>query len=222
MAKPSTLINLVVTLLVITFLSAIGLGGMNWLTQEPIAKAKSEKIIGALKDVLPDFDNDPTSEKMIQNVEGGELVMYPAKKSGKLVGTAVESFSPNGFGGRISVMVGFDTEGKITGYSVLEHSETPGLGDNMVHWFKPPVAPVKSLVEKVFGFEIKPAEKNSNIYGMTPDGSLKVSKDGGTIDAITAATISSRAFLDAVKRAYAGLKGMENYTGASQSSEAHE
>ena len=115
MAKPSTLKNLVVTLLVITLLSAIGLGGMNYVTQEPIAKAKSEKVIAALKDVLPDFNNDPTTEKIEQEVDGGKLVLYSAKKDGEWVGTAVESFSPKGFGGRISVMFGFDTEGKISG-----------------------------------------------------------------------------------------------------------
>lgn len=215
MAKPSTLKNLTVTLLVITFLSAVGLGGMNMLTQEPIAKAKSEKIIAALKEVLPDFDNDPTTEKTEEDVDGGKLVLYTAKKGNEWVGTAVESFSPSGFGGRISVMFGFDTEGKITGYSVLEHSETPGLGDHMVDWFKPPVAPAKSLTERIFGFEIKPAEKNSNVYGVCPEGGLKVSKDGGTVDAITAATISSRAFLDAANRAYSGFKGKSgSYTGA--------
>lgn len=81
MAKPSTLKNLTVTLLVITFLSAVGLGGMNMLTQEPIAKAKSEKIIAALKEVLPDFDNDPTTEKTEEDVDGGKLVLYTAKKA---------------------------------------------------------------------------------------------------------------------------------------------
>jgi electron transport complex, rnfABCDGE type, G subunit len=218
MAKPSTLKNLVLTLLVITLLSAIGLGGMNFVTQEPIAKAKSQKVIEALKEVLPEFDNDPTTELKEEEVDGGTLVLYTAKKDGNWVGTAVKSFSPKGFGGRISVMFGFDTEGKISGYSVLEHSETPGLGDHMVDWFKPPVAPVKSIIERIFGFEIKPAEKNSNVYGLSPEGELRVSKDGGTIDAITAATISSRAFLDAANRAYNAYKGdAGNYSGATPS-----
>ena len=214
MAKPSTLKNLTLTLVVITVLSAGGLGGMSILTQEPIAKAKSKKILAALKDVLPEFDNDPSKERTEQEVDGGKLVMYTAKKGGEEVGMAVERFSPKGFGGRIAVMVGFDREGKVAGYSVLEHAETPGLGDRMVNWFKPPVAPVKSLIERAFGFEIKTPEKSSNIYGVSPSTGLSVSKDGGTVDAITAATISSRAFLDAVNRAYAGFKGAINYTGA--------
>ena len=214
MAKPSTLKNLTLTLVIITVLSAVGLGGMSILTQEPIAKAKSEKILAALKEVLPEFDNDPSTERTEQEVDGGKLVMYTAKKGGETVGMAVETFSPKGVGGRIAIMVGFDKEGKISGYSVLEHAETPGLGDRMVSWFKPPVAPVKSIIERIFGFEIKAPEKNSNVYGVCPGNGLSVSKDGGTIDAITAATISSRAFLDAVNRAYAGFKGASNYTGA--------
>ncbi len=214
MAKPSTLKNLTLTLVVITVLSAIGLGGMSILTQEPIAKEKSKKILAALKDVLPEFDNNPSQERTEQEVDGGKLVMYTAKKGGEVVGMAVESFSPKGFGGRIAIMVGFDKEGKISGYSVLEHAETPGLGDRMVSWFKPPVAPVKSIIERIFGFEIKAPEKNSNVYGVCPGNGLVVSKDGGTIDAITAATISSRAFLDAVNRAYVAFKGSGNYTGA--------
>ena len=84
------------------------------------------------------------------------------------------------------------------------------------------MAPVKSLIERIFGFEIKPAEKNSNIYGVSPEGGLSVSKDGGTIDAITAATISSRAFLDAANRAYSAFKGAaESYTGATPSAETN-
>lgn len=214
MAKPSTLKNLVLTLVVITLLSAGGLGGMSILTKDDIVKTKKEKILSALKEVLPEFDNDPSKERTEQDVDGGKLVMYTAKKGGEVVGVAVESFSPKGFGGRIAVMVGFDKEGKVSGYSVLEHAETPGLGDRMVYWFKPPVAPVKSLIERVFGFEIKAPEKSSNIYGVCPSTGLSVSKDGGSVDAITAATISSRAFLDAVNRAYAGFKGASNYTGA--------
>ncbi len=228
MAKPSTLKNLILTLVVITCLSAAGLGGMSILTQEPIAKSKSEKVLAALKEVLPDFDNDPATEKFVQEVirkidnkmDTCRLIMYPAKKAGQMVGTAVESFSPKGFGGKISIMVGFDKEGKISGYSVLEHAETPGLGDRMVSWFKPPVAPVKSLLERIFGFEIKAPEKNSNVYGICPgEQGLSVSKSGGTIDAITAATISSRAFLDAVNLAYAGFRGAIDYTGATPSND---
>ena len=227
MAKPSTLKNLVLTLLIITFLSALGLGGLNHLTQEPIQQAKTQKILEALKDVLPPFDNDPSAEQtefvFKTGPDSGEVVnLYNATKGSEWVGTAIKTFSKKGFGGRVTIMVGFDKEGKISGYSVLEHTETPGLGDHMVDWFKPPVAPVPSLVERVFRFEMKASPKNSNVYGVSPSDQpkdeLKVTKDGGTIDAITAATISSRAFLDAINRAYSVFKGTDNYTGATSSS----
>jgi len=98
-------------------------------------------------------------------------------------GVAIEAVA-DGFGGLIRIMVGFAEDGTILGYEVLEQQETPGLGTHMVDWFKNPEKP------------------GSNIIGMQITEKLKVSKDGGQIDAITAATISSRAFLKAVNRAY--------------------
>ncbi len=203
MARESTLKNLVLTLGVITMLSALGLGGMNVLTQEPIAKAQQAKVLAALNEVLPAFDNDPSTDMKQVEVDGEQVKVYMATKEGNPVGAAVESFSPKGFGGRISIMFGFNADGTIKGYSVLNHAETPGLGDKMVYWFQPPQAPVKSVVESLFLFEVKQAARNSNVYGLCPGSEgLTVSKDGGKIDAITAATISSRAFLDAANRAY--------------------
>jgi electron transport complex protein RnfG len=85
-------------------------------------------------------------------------------------------------------MVGISNDGIISGYQVLKHAETPGLGSKMGLWF--------SNAEK----------PNQNVIGKSMSaGSLSVSKDGGSIDAITAATISSRAFLDAVNRAYSTI-----------------
>jgi electron transport complex protein RnfG len=120
-------------------------------------------------------------------VEGaGAFKVYKAyDKSDKFVGAAVESFSKNGFSGEIKVMVGFDVEGSIVDYSVLEQKETPGLGTKMLDWFKTD-------------------KNNQNIKGKNPaKNKLTVSKDGGEVDAITAATISSREFLEAVQLAYA-------------------
>lgn len=208
MARKSTLGNLVVTLVVITVFSAVGLGGMNVLTKEPIEAAKSAKVISALQEVLPEFDNNPAEEMREVEVEGGVLRVYPATLGGEHVGMAVESFSHSGFGGTVAVMVGFTAAGEVSGYSVLEHAETPGLGDKMVDWFKPPVDPARSLVERIFGFTVPVVERSSNIYGKNPSvAPLVVANDGGDVDAITAATISSRAFLDAVNRAAAAVSG---------------
>lgn len=218
MAIASSMRNMVLVLVGVGLLAALGLGGMSVLTKEPIEAAKREKEVQALREVLPPFDNDPSSQQREVEVEGGALTVYPAMKDGVQVGTAVRSFSNAGFGGSIAVMVGFDSVGNITGYSVLEQAETPGLGDKMIDWFKPQGEPEVSLVERIFGFRMPVTERKSNIMGLNPgEAPLAVSKDGGRIDAITAATVSSRAFLDAVNRAYQGYDvEAEAITGATQ------
>ena len=164
------------------------LAGVNELTKEPIEQSKKANLENAIKEVVPEFDNSPSEEAYYGKTgEGDSLKIYPAKKAGQFVGVAVESNSMKGFGGEIKIIVGFDAEGKVINYAVLEHAETPGLGDKMGLWFK--------------------TDKNKqNIIGRNLNsGELKVSKDKGDVDAITAATISSRAFLDAVNRAYAAF-----------------
>ena len=135
----------------------------------------------------------------LKNIEAQKLAKQEAAKLAVLNGQegfAVET-AVDGFGGQFRVMVGFDAEGNILGYEILEHQETPGLGSHMEHWFKNADKP------------------NQNIIGRKA-GHLTVSKDGGDVDAITAATISSRAFLKAVNQAYAEQFGVEAHTGASQ------
>lgn len=136
------------------------------------------------------------------NIEAQKKAKQEAAKLAVLNGqdgVAIET-SVDGFGGPFRVMVGFDADGNILGYEVLEHQETPGLGSHIEHWFKHADKP------------------NQNIIGRKADGKFAVSKDGGEIDAITAATISSRAFLKAINQAYAEFKGgdVEAQTGASQ------
>lgn len=102
-------------------------------------------------------------------------------------GTAVQSTDPNGFGGNLKVLVGFNADGDILGYTVLEHAETPGLGAKAGEWFQ--------------------KGQPGCIIGKNPGKSnFTVSKDGGDIDAITASTITSRAFLRAVQQAYNTFK----------------
>ena len=135
---------------------------------------------------------------MAATYDGDSLRIYPAKKGDELVGVAVESSTKKGFGGEIKVVVGFDPDGKLINYSVQKHSETPGLGSKMQDWFR--------------------TDKNKqSVIGrtLTEDG-LKVSKDGGDVDAITAATISSRAFLDAINRAYSAYKSVDEASGATE------
>ena len=184
-------------LLVLTGVTAISvalLAYVNELTKEPIAKANAETLSAAVKDVVPGFDNDPIAEKKVQNVNGVDYAVYPATKGGKFIGAAVEA-SAMGFGGDLKVLVGFDAEGKILNYSLLAHAETPGLGSKAADWFK--------------------KDAKGDITGMNPgEAPLSVSKDGGNVDAITASTITSRAFLNAVNAAYAAYAGQNKADGA--------
>ena len=116
--------------------------------------------------------------------EGDSLDIYPAKKNGEIVGYAVNTYTSIGFSGNISLMAGFKTDGTILSITVLDHKETPGLGTKMTE-----------------------PEFKEQFTGKNPaEFTLKVKKDGGPVDAITAATISSRAFCDAVQRAYNTLQ----------------
>lgn len=185
----STLPNMFLSLTLICMVAAAALASINNLTSEPIKQAKTAKLEQAIREVTPEFDNNPTMDKLIGVSDTGDsLTIYPAKKGGEFVGAAVEGFTNNGFNGRIKVLVGFDKEGKILNYSVLEHAETPGLGSKMQEWFRQD-------------------KNNQSILGLqVPEKGLVVSKDGGTVDAITAATISSRAFLGVINSAFSAFK----------------
>jgi electron transport complex protein RnfG len=187
--KESTFLSMVLTLLVVTAVAALALGGVYELTKEPIALAKKKKQEAAIKMVLPAFDH-LRSEK-VPSYDGGDSLLFTyATKDGKPVGVAVNSYSDEGFSGRVEVMVGFLPDGTIHNTAVMAHKETPGLGTKMV--------------EPSFKDQFK--GKNPKNF------KLKVAKDGGEVDAITAATISSRAFTDAVDRAYKTFEkvGKEN------------
>ena len=181
----STFRNMVLVLGGITVFAAGSLGLVNELTKEAIKKAEQASQEAAIKMVTPDFDNFPVDEKYYLYTESGDsLLCFPAKKDDKLIGVAIDSYSDKGYGGIVNVMVGFDPNGVIINYSVLSHKETPGLGSKMVDWFRTD-------------------KNNQNIIGRNPGkDKVWVSKDGGEVDAITAATISSRAFLDAIDRAF--------------------
>ena len=184
--KESTLINMTLTLLIVTLVASTALGYIYELTKEPIAKAKLAKKTDALKMVLPEFDNNPIEEMYkVPSDEGYDsLEVYPALKNGLLVGSAIRSYSKKGFTGNVWIMVGFSTNGSVINIEVLDHKETPGLGTKMA----------------------EPKFKDQ-FQGVHPENfQLKVKKDGGEVDAITAATISSRAFTDAAQRAYQAYK----------------
>ena len=223
MAKlESSLKNMLLSLTAIALIAAGLMASLYSVTSEPIQKSKEQKSVDAIKAVLPAFDK-------IENDTANGLNIFKAYKAdGQFVGAAVESMSKNGFGGEIKVMVGFDAQGNITEYSVLEQKETPGLGTKMVTWFRPQTEKKKSLLETIFHYEVKTAEKKSSIIGKYPAvNKMTVSKDGGEIDAITASTISSRAFLESVRTAYNAYAAANNQkqtdanSGATQTTEGN-
>jgi len=179
--KESNFLNMVLTLFLVAAIAALALGGVYVVTKEPIALAKKKKLEAAIKKVLPEFDTIQT--KMVKAVDSEDsLTFYIASNKNKVIGTAIKSFTMKGFGGEIEIMVGILDDGTINNTAILSHKETPGLGDKM---------------------DIKKSNFPEQFMGLNPAGKvLKVKKDGGTIDAITAATISSRAFCDAINRAY--------------------
>jgi electron transport complex protein RnfG len=187
----STLLNILLSLTVICLAAGVALSAANKYTADAIAASKATGLRNAIKNVTPEFDNNPADEQYkVAAVEGSDsLTVYPARMSGKFAGCAIECCTKKGFSGIIRIMAGFDAEGRLFNYSVLEHSETPGLGSKMEEWFR--------------------QDRNrQNIIGHSmAEKPLRVAKDGGDVDAITAATISSRAFLDAINLAWAAFSG---------------
>lgn len=181
--KESTFLNMVLSLLVITLVAGFALGYVNDITLEPKAKAKLAKKVNALKTVLPEFDNDAVSEVVVVKPESAKdsIEIYPAFKNGEFVGAAVTGFSEKGYSGLVKIMVGFTPDGHIYNISVLEQKETPGLGTKM----------------KGEKFLKQFRDKDPSRYD------LKVEKDGGEVDALTGATITTRAFTEATQLAYA-------------------
>ncbi len=192
MAKlESTFKNMVLSLVIISMVAAGALAGVYTLTEATIAKQEAQKQQAAILAVLPEGCTIAEPEQ----AEG--VTIYKAYINNEWVATAVET-SEVGFDGPQVIMVGLDAEGQVLDYVVLKQTETPGLGAHIDHWFKDAVG-------------------NRSIIGKKA-GALTVNKDGGDVDAITAATISSRAFLKAINKAYAAIAAqeVEAATGASQ------
>jgi len=173
---------MILTLLCVTLFASASVGVVYKVTLTPIAEAKAAKLTAAIAQVLPEFDNNIEESRQTETVDGSQVTIYTATKGGEPVGYAVETFSNNGFAGTIKLMVGFLTDGTINRVETLEQNETPGLGDK--------------IERKKSGFSVQFDGKNPASF------KLAVKKDGGDVDAITASTISSRAFSDAVDRAY--------------------
>lgn len=188
--KESTFVNMVLTLFLVCGIAAGALGYIYTITKEPIATAKKDFLYKQINVVVPGADQGEIAEPVTKD----GLNYYVVKdKSGQVIGTAVESFTESGFSGRFDIIVGFDQDGKILDSNVLTHKETPGLGDKM----SKDVATWNEQFKKKDPASFK----------------LIVKKDGGDVDAITAATISSRGYCDALQKAYDGYMKFKNEGG---------
>lgn len=176
----STLLNMVVVLFAITAIASASVGGIYILTEEPIALAEESAKKAALAQVLPEFETTEVENLKLDEID---IEVYTAMIGGEVVGYAINTATMSGFSGFFSLMVGLTPEGEVINVNVLKHSETPGLGSKM-------------------------ADEGNSLLMSVKDRNLKdinwnMKKEGGDIDALTAATISSRAYADAMQRAMA-------------------
>lgn len=180
--KESTFLNMTIALFVITIVAGISLGFINDITKAPKAKAKLERKVNALKQVLPEFNNNPVKDVLMFKSDKfkDSIEVYAATFNDQPIGTAVIGSSEKGYNGLVKIMVGFNSDNSIKNIVVLEQKETPGLGTKMKD---------EKFIRQFRGK--KPSAFN-----------VKPTKDGGDVDAIAGATISTRAFGEATQMAY--------------------
>ncbi len=180
--KESTFLNMTITLFVITMVAGLSLGYVNDLTVGPKAAARLAKKVNALKQVLPEFNNNPVDEVKLVKVENAKdsIEIYPGKMDSIPIGIAIVGSSEKGYSGLVKIMVGFEPNGNIKDIVVLQQKETPGLGTKMKD---------DKFIRQFRG-------KNPSEFNVMP------TKDGGEVDALTGATITTRAFGEATQMAY--------------------
>ena len=186
----STLVNMTAVLFGITLVASAGVGVVNMITEEPIALAKEAATKSALTEVLPAFES---TEEQTLTIDELPITVYTARNGGEVAGYSVQTMTKQGFNGVVRLMVGFTPDGEVVNVNVLEQSETPGLGTKMAD-------EGNVLLGSIQGQKLE----NKKLVG----GKLAVTKDGGDVDALTAATISSRANVDAVNRAWMAYKSV--------------
>ncbi len=188
-------------LCVIGAIAALILAQVSAMTKAPIKANEAKVLNNALKEVLPAFDNitGPIKVKS-DDAEKYDVTFYGAEKDGKLIAVAGISKTMKGYSGYIQALVGINLNGKIRTVIITKQNETPGLG-----------TVVCSRKNEVTIVQLVKGEKQAE--GLPPNPILdqfdgkkagkepwKVKKDGGTLDYVTGATISSRAVADVVYR----------------------
>lgn len=181
--KNPTVVQMMVVLMVIAIVCSAGVAAVHSVTEDPIAASRAAKLQKSLSVVLPEFDNDPSKDTLTIKIdENSSAFCYLAKKGDQVVGYAIKAGNKDAYNGLIEILVGLDKDGKVQGTSPVTLAETPGLGQKAAN-------PDDPFVKQFVGLD--PSQKK-----------LSVKKDGGDIDAISAATITSRAFTKTVQTAY--------------------
>ena len=185
---------MIIVLVAVAVVSGGLLAWVNNVTEAPIKEQEKKALDNGIKSVMGVDDLKVTAkDELTKNIGGKDYTFIVHKTSdaqGNFLGAAIES-TTMGFGGDLKVLVGFDGEGNLLGYTILQHAETPGLGAKADKWFQ--------------------KDGKGNIIGRSMDVSkpLVVNKDGGDVDAITASTITTRAFLKAVNQAYVAYSAQD-------------
>lgn len=176
--------KIIVPVVLISMVSGLALAFVNSVTAERIELVEKNKLSKALEEVMPGFSNDPLAEKTEKSVKDAKLALYPIKTGERLLGHAVESSVNTGYAGEIGIIFGVKGDGSITDVKVLKNNETPGLGSKAS----------------------EPAFLNQFKGKSLADFRFKVRKDGGDVQALTGATITSRAVALALDRGLSGLR----------------
>lgn len=187
-AKKESMGMLALVLFLITFITALLLGFVNQVTAPQIAKNNEATRAAAMAEIIPDADfveADPSEVPAPDKETPAIQNIYEAQQGGETVGYCMEVL-PSGFGGTLTVVVGINMDGTVAGAKVTSHAETPGLG-------------AKAQADPTWIVQFA---------GQAADGSLAVTKDGGTINSITGATITSRAVTLAVNTAAAYVQSL--------------
>jgi electron transport complex protein RnfG len=172
------MLKMILVLSLICGLSGLTLATVREATSPRIEEQVMTYVQGpALEQIFTDHDNNPVKDRKVFDLPGRSVTVFPAMKNGKLTGVALETFG-KGYGGDIGVMVGFALDGsKLEGIGITTLKETPGLGARAV---EP---------------EYRDQFKNH------PTESIALKKQGGDIQAISGATITSTGTVAAINEA---------------------
>ncbi len=174
-------VQMVLVLFAICTVCGAALSGIRKATAERIEYQVLMNVQGPkVKKVLEGSENDLISDRVKLVVKGQELLLFIGKKDGRPWAIAYET-TGRGFGGDIKLMVGYDLrEDKLAGIEVVSHKETPGVGAR--------------VTEDQFKTQFKGREIDAKFF---------IKNEGGEVDAVSGATISSRGVCEAIRKSIA-------------------